>query len=134
MAVANIAAKTEGHTQNPPPAGSINYWPVLAPFVPVLIAGLLKLALLDDVPSEKSARDAYLLAQYAKPLWLELLISAYILPVAALMTNDTLAKKLLGELYLIPAIALVLCLFLVFGLPKIQVVGVFWQIILPAAL
>ena len=113
--------------------GSGRYWSILAPFIPVLIVGMLKISLLDDVPTEDEARKAFLLAQYLKPLWLELVISGYILPVTAFMTNAVPSSRL-RPLYIIPAIFIVACLVLVFGFPKFGFSGIFWQMTLPALL
>jgi hypothetical protein len=100
---------------------------VLAPFIPVIIGGALKLALLDQVPEEAEARTAFLINSYAKPLWLQLLVSAYILPIAAIMSG-TASKKKLTALYVIPALVFIVCLALFLGLPKFQVNDIFWNI------
>ncbi|HXO64108.1 MAG TPA: hypothetical protein VN882_05365 [Steroidobacteraceae bacterium] len=91
---------------------------VLAPFFPVVIGGALKLALLDNVPTLDTERTAFLMNAYAKPLWLQLLVSAYILPIAAIMSG-VVSKGRIAALYIVPAVVFFLCLILSFGLPKL---------------
>ncbi len=104
---------------------------VLAPFIPVIVGGMLKLSLLDDVPTLDVERSAFLMNSYAKPLWLQLLVSAYILPIAAIMSGVA-SNKRIAALYVIPAVVFLICIILIFGLPKLAIASDLWQIWLPA--
>lgn len=130
--------KQEGVTVQPPAAKSPGMgsmvMKVLAPFFPVVIGGALKLTLLDDVPKIDAERTAFLMNAYAKPLWLQLLVSAYILPIAAIMSGVA-SKERIAALYVVPAILFFVCLFLVLGLPKLLgEQSLFLQVWLPAVI
>lgn len=117
----------------PPGKGSI-VMKVLAPFFPVVIGGALKLTLLDDVPKIDVERTAFLMNAYAKPLWLQLLVSAYILPIAAIMSG-VVSKGRIAALYIVPAVLFFVCLFLILGLPKLMgEQSLFFQVWLPATI
>lgn len=93
----------------------------------------LKLALLDEIPSDDKKVAAFLMMNYAKPFWLELLVSAYMLPIAVIMTG-TGAKAGRAALYGTPAGFFVACLFCASGLYKLGIRSDFWNIWLPDAL
>src|SRR6266850_5096328 len=107
---------------------------ILAPFIPIIIGSALKLSLFADVPKPKDARNAYLIAEYVRLLWLQLLISAYMLPIAAIMTQVEWPRRTMTALYLVPAGAFLICLFLVLGLPRLGAESNMLQIWLPDGL
>jgi lipopolysaccharide export LptBFGC system permease protein LptF len=102
---------------------------VFAPFVPLILGMALKLSLIDEVPSDSDSQELFMMKEYAAPLWLDLLVSAYLLPIAAIMTGTSPKRRI--ALYFIPAAAFFLCLFFVLGLPKFGLNQPMWVVWVP---
>lgn len=124
-----IMAEAMAHTITPTSGRFSKFLKAFSPFVPIALGIALKLSILDDVPTEASQRTAFLTDEYGRSLWLELLVSAYLLPITAFLTGTT--GKRLAVLYITPAVFFVVCIFLVRGLPKFGIESNAWQIWVP---
>jgi peptidoglycan/LPS O-acetylase OafA/YrhL len=107
----------------------------LLPFVPVVVGIGIKFALIDN-PGENVSE--YLFDEYMRPAWIEFLVTAYVMGLAAMLSQQRLNKALPRVDILIyaavPAICFVVCLILVAGTAKAGLKSDFWQVYVPAVL
>ena len=105
---------------------------IVLPFAPIVAGMLLQVSLVDEIPKEHFS--AYLMAQYGRPMWLTLLVSALLMASGHIIKNNTLtdgAKQLLLGL---PAAVVVICIAVVVGLPKFGLSNNWITIWIPAVL
>lgn len=124
-----------------PPASATGVWRrvgaltlvmlgALLPLVPILVGVALKFAFIDDVPKDAIERQKFILDEYARPLWLDLIVAAYILPIGFII-SEKISGTARAAALLIPAGLFVVCIFSVLGLPKLGIDNSFWRIQLP---
>jgi hypothetical protein len=104
--------------------------------LPLLALGagiILKIAFIDAIPS--SGQYQYMVANYLRPLWIELTVSAYVLSAGILLTKiSKIPDKVRKQIFWVPIGCFVICIFFALVLPKFGVVSEFITGWLPAFL
>ena len=100
----------------------------MAPFIPVLIGIILKVSLIDDVPTKSDDRHTFIIETYLTPMWLEFLVVAYILPVGLFLKGVTINPNHRTLMYISPAIAFVICALFFLAAPKFGIFNI-WIVI-----
>ncbi len=103
----------------------------LFPFVPIIVGAALKFALIDVVGADPLTHFVEI---YLRPAWIEFIVVAYVTGLAAIVSKGELELSDTWIYFAFPAACLVVCLFLVFGLPKTGIEGNLWQVYIPLAI
>ena len=103
---------------------------ILAPLIPIFIGMLLKLAFIDEVPTDRVQQQKFIVTQYARPLWTDLIVAALILPIGFLV-SDKLSKRATTAVYVIPVGAFVACTVAFLIQPKFGWDEMLWRIVIP---
>lgn len=107
----------------------------MLPFVPVVVGIGMKFALIDN-PGEDVA--AYFFNEYLRPAWIEFLVTAYVMGLAAMLSSRQINKAMpRADIFIfavIPALCFVICVILVAGTAKAGLKSDFWQVYVPALL
>lgn len=101
------------------------------PFVPVILGVALKFALVDTPPADvaKHFFDTYL-----RPAWIEFLVTAYVMGVAAMLSGKPLNRTDIILFIAVPALCFVACLVLVAGTAKAGIDSPLMQVYIPAVI
>ena len=101
---------------------------LLIPFIPVLVGVILKLALIDKVPTTPGERKIFIVETYLTSLWLEFLVAAYILPIGLFIRGISIKPALRVLMYISPAIAFIICSLFFLAVPKFGITSI-WLVI-----
>jgi hypothetical protein len=77
---------------------------------------------------------AHFVEIYLRPAWIEFIVVAYVTGLAAVVSKGTLNMVDAWIFFGVPAACLVICLFMVFGLPKAGIVSDTWSVYVPLIL
>jgi hypothetical protein len=105
----------------------------LAPSFVLFIGVIAKVAIIDPAPDPGVNKELYFRENYAKDIWLSLVIASYLSGVTWYFAGGEQREKVIWFL-IGPVLIGLTCLFLVVGLPKWYSVGPAWTIWIPAGL
>jgi hypothetical protein len=105
----------------------------LAPSFVLFIGIIAKAAIIDPAPDPSVNKELYFRENYAKDIWLNLVIASYLSGVTWYFAGGEQREKMVWFL-IGPVLIGLLCLFLAVGLPKWHPVGPAWTIWVPAGL
>lgn len=103
------------------------------PLVPLLLGIALKISIFDEIPKSKTEQIEFMISNYLKPLWLELLTISYLLPIGFLSGDSPTLKQRL-TIYFNPVITFIVILFFILALPKFGLKSDLWIIYIPGVL
>lgn len=92
----------------------------LVPFLVIAVGIIFKLAFIDSVPN--TDQYDYMIANYLRPLWIELSVSAYMLSAGVLLTNITkISHEIRSQIFWVPIWCFIACVLSALVLPKFGV-------------
>jgi hypothetical protein len=104
---------------------------ILLPLIPIMFGIALKMALVDKVPDDKL--QDFIINTYARPIWLELIVIAFLIPLSKIIDGSLVGIKL-KITYISPIVVFVINLFLVLAMPKFGIENNFINIYIPGIL
>jgi len=131
---AGATGSAPGNGEKSENSRAFSFFAPFIPFIPIVIGAALRFSIFGEQHVDPVERNGYLIKEYLRPLWLELLVAAYMLPVAAVLTRIQWPKRTLGAIYVIPAAVFLACLVLVNGLKNVGITGNVVQIWVPDVL
>jgi hypothetical protein len=104
----------------------------LVPLFPIVVGIVLKLGFIDSVPAQ--ARYKFMIDNYGRPMWIDLVVGAYILAAGVLLTVKPNISSLTKQFLLyVPAGSFIVSIVSSLVLPKFGFIGDLWSVWIPAA-
>lgn len=87
---------------------------------------MLKIPLIDEYEGTQQEKIDLAIRVYAEPLWIELLVASYLMPIGASLSHVSSKIPNSKVLLIVPSVIFVVCLALSQGLPKFDFNDELW--------